>query len=151
MIDLFSGVITFDDGVSIAPNDMAECIAARPGVRETRAAQGRRQFSLGSHPSSGQNWGVGAVFVGSALSQVWLQCLTCVDESILSLENEKARQIFHDKILDAAKLEGIAVNRRGVSLEAVVPWGKISSVLDPRGIQALLIASYDVPQHGSAR
>lgn len=142
MINLFSGVITFDDGVRIAPDDLAESIAALAGVREVRAAQGRRQFSLGAHPSNEQSWGVGAVFVGATLSQVWLQCLTCVDETTLSLDNEKSRQGFHDKILEAARREGIAVNKVGVNLEAVVPWGKISSVLDPRGVQALLIASY---------
>lgn len=142
MIDLSSGVITFDDGVSIAPNDSVESIAALYGAREIRSAQGRRQFSLGSHPSKGQNWGVGTVFVDSTLSQVWLQCLTCVDDATLSLDNEKTRQSFHDKILEAAKLEGVAVKKIGAGLEAVAPWGKISSVLDPRGVQALLIASY---------
>lgn len=144
MIDLSSGVITFDDGVRLAPDDLLDRIAILPGVREVRAAHGRRQFSLGVHPSDGQNWGVGAVFVDSALNQIWLQCLTCVDETALSLDTEKIRQAFHDKILEGIKSEGIAVDRVGMSLEAIVPWGKVSSVLDPRGVQALLIASYGV-------
>ena len=112
MINLSSGLITFEDGVCIAPHDAIEAIESIPGAREVHAAQGRRQFALGSHPSNGQDWGVGAVFVESALRQVWLQCLTCVDETAMSLAEEKIRKSFHDKIVQAIELEGVLVQSR---------------------------------------
>ena len=60
----------------------------------------------------------------------------------MSLAEEKIRKSFHDKIVQAIELEGVLVQSRGPDLEAVVPWGRISSVLDTKAVQALLIASY---------
>jgi hypothetical protein len=142
MINVSTGVITFDDGMCISPDDLVGSIELLPGAKNVTAIQGRRQYALGSHTSKGQIWGVGVVFIESALRQVWMQCLTCVGNADLSLQTERLRQDFHDGIFEKIRLEGVAVKRVGVNLEANFPWGKLSSVLDPRGVQALLIASY---------
>lgn len=130
MIDVSSGDVLFDDGLRITLNDSPERYFS---CSEVRVSSECRLLALGSHPTGTELWGVGLVFRETKLHQVWLQCLNCTDQKNWSLENEKKRKSVHDRYIETMA---------GVFGGSDFVWGKISSTLDVRGVQALLIVSY---------
>jgi hypothetical protein len=145
MIDFISGAIIFDDGISISKHTKINDIERLFGAREVLSTNERRQFSLDVHLSGGVSWGVGAIFTNAILYQVWLQCLSCMDDAHTSwtLDNEMIRKKFHDEFIDKLRHKNCHVQQSGASMEACFSWGKIASVMDVRGVQALLVISYD--------
>ena len=90
------------------------------------------------------SWGVGLVFGQERLSQIWLQCLSAdgIDAKTWSLENEKLRKVAHDLVVNTMCLSTGDGVQSASSLAYKFPWGTISSTLDVRGVQALVLVEY---------
>lgn len=144
MIDLDSGAIEFDDFLSIDAQSPLSRMEEIPGTRSAPSIPGRYQLSIGTHPVHGEMWGVGLVYLQSKLNQVWLQCLSVdgVDSNSWSLENEKLRKTAHDVVVNELCSSGGSTRPPGPTLVFKFPWGKVSSILDIRGVQALIVVEY---------
>jgi len=144
MININSGAVIFDDHLSIDSQTQFSQMEDIPGAKVSASVAGRAQLSLGAHTVEGESWGVGVVFIQTKLSQIWLQCLSAdgVDTTAWSLENEKIRKATHDVVVKRlCSSIGSAVQTTS-SLVYKFPWGKVSSVLDIRGVQALILVEY---------
>ena len=145
MINFDSGFIVFDDSLSIDKLSSLYKLENIPSAKSAPSIAGRTQLSLGSHPSQGKNWGVGVTFVDSKLNQVGLMCLNVkgIDDTAWSLESEKMRKMAHDSLLVEWCSKGVLLEHDISSLKYKFPWGKVSSVLDIRGVQALILVEYE--------
>jgi hypothetical protein len=88
---------------------------------------------------------VGATYVGSRISQVRLMCLDAkgVDATAWSLENEKLRKTAHDALIAEWCSKGSVLENSLSSLVYKFSWGKVSSILDIKGMQALILVEYE--------
>ena len=144
MIDLNSGEIVFDDYLTINAQTQLVAMESVPGAKNIPALSGRTQLSMGSRSFICNSWGVGLVFGQEKLSQIWLQCLSAdgIDAKTWSLENEKLRKVAHDLVVNTiCSSTGDAVQSAS-SLVYKFLWGTISSTLDVRGVQALVLVEY---------
>ena len=143
MIDVNSGDIIFDDSSFNAQTQLAE-MEATPGAKITPCLSGRTQLSMGSRSFKDSSWGVGLVFSYEKLSQIWLQCLSAdgVDAKAWSLENEKLRKVTHDLVVNRLCSSSSTAVKSASSLTYKFSWGTISSTLDVRGVQALVLVEY---------
>jgi hypothetical protein len=142
VINTVTGEISFDD-LKISHSVSLSEIHVIFNTGSTWSMGGRTQLSLGVHFVEGVRWGVGVIFANSKLSQVWLQLLDApgVDSSAWSLDNELQRKVAHDQVVCTMRA-GAATTRSSSTLECKFNWGKVSSVLDARGVQALLVIEY---------
>jgi len=144
MINIISGAVVFDDNLSIDATTQLSGIASISSAKVVHSVPERTQLSLGSHEIQGHVWGVGVIFVQTKLNQIWLQLLNAdgVDAIAWSLENEKIRKFSHDSFVKKLCSSSGDVNQSISSLVYKFSWGKISSVLDIRGVQALIVFEY---------
>lgn len=147
MINTLTGDVVFDDGLHLGPSASVEALEAIPGARRGPAILGRTQLSVGSHRVAAIEWGVGAVFVERQLAQVLLQYLNApsVQRDVLGMANETIRKNAHDEILRNLFGEQSSLNKSAgpqTPLVFQLSWGRISSILDPRGVQALILIEY---------
>ena len=143
MIDINSGKIFFDDFV-IDGFVSLERIKSFVCGGFPSSNIGGAQLSLGVHVKDGERWGVGVIFNNFKLYQVWLQQLSApgVDGNAWSLDNEKKRKSAHDKIVaDLCAKKCISIKSLS-EIECKFQWGSISSLLDLKGVQALLVIEY---------
>jgi hypothetical protein len=146
MIDSLTGVITFDDGLKLDPTARLSSFEAVPGAQRVSTISGRSHWSIGTRRVGDAGWGIGAVFLEATLQQVWLQCLTVpgVQRDVLELANELKRKYKHDVVLlelfDKGNSFGQKFDERTLAFE--LPWGRVSSTLDQRGVQALILVEY---------
>ncbi|MFC4312413.1 hypothetical protein ACFPN2_25240 [Steroidobacter flavus] len=138
MIDLSSGRVACGSLV-LEPNVRSEQLLTLPGVRTAPSVAGRTNLALGTHYCGGQAWGVGAMFAGEQLDMLLLQMLR-EDESDWSLPQEEQRQRVHDQFL--RDLCG-DVSRPVRGSRYNFPWGWLESTLDLRGVQAVIVVSYE--------
>jgi hypothetical protein len=146
MINLQTGAIEFDDGLQLKRESRLESVSSLRGVTNQHTVSGRIQLSLGQRQAQSIDWGVGVIFVDDLIRQVWLQCLAENGKPVegdWSLKTEIGRKAVHDRFLQNALLIGAAeFNRHGPSTECKFTWGKVSSLLDVRGVQALIVLEY---------
>lgn len=142
MIDIQSGTVSFEDGLELSHATTRVQLEGN-SVASAIAPAGRTQLSVGTHNAGQRHWGVGVVFVGERLAQVWLQCLDAdrVDPSAWDIGNEMARKTFHDQFLRRV-CAGHRFEESAAAAEWRFPWGKVSSVIDLRGVQALIIVEH---------
>jgi hypothetical protein len=146
MIDSLTGAVTFDDGLKLDPTARLNSFEAVSGAQRVSTISSRSHWSIGTRRVGDSDWGVGVVFVEATLQQVWLQCLTVpgVQSDVLELPNELKRKYTHDVVLlelfDKGNLFGQKSNERTLTFE--LPWGRVSSTLDQRGVQALILVEY---------
>lgn len=145
MIDIDTGMVSFDDGFIVKPQLDVVTAASFPGVRRAPTVGARTQFSAGVHPSGKNNWGVGLVYENDRLVQVWLQWLDQkeTDHSAdWNLQNEKTRKVIHDRlVIELCENRG-KKSDTSAALTYIFSWGKVSSVLDLRGVQALIVLEH---------
>lgn len=145
MIDFDSGAVRFDDGLVIS-SSMTLAQAKRISTGKTPyAAEGRNQVGMGTHRCQDQEWGIGVAFMGNRIHQAWMQCLTAdgADPHAWEIENERIRKRFHDNFLEGLIRDVTAQ----VSLASVTynyDWGSISSTIDMRGVQSLILIEYGI-------
>lgn len=144
MIDFQDGSVKFEDGFSaVLGLNKSKFI-----INSVSAGGGNlgEILPLGEHVSESFRWGVGGVFENSCLRQLWLQCLNPpgVLSGIADLANEMARRDFHDKwLMEFLRKYSVKGKKNGAaSYEAQMAWGKIASVLDMRGVQAIILLDY---------
>jgi hypothetical protein len=144
MIDTNSGAIAFDDQLNINSQTRLAEMEAISKINSAPSQPGRTQLSIGSRLFQGGIWGVGLVFNERILSQIWLQCLNAdgVDTKTWSLENEKLRKVTHDMAVKKICSSSGNPVQSASSLTYEFSWGSISSVLDVRGVQALVLVEY---------
>ncbi|WP_183031977.1 hypothetical protein [Cupriavidus sp. UME77] len=144
MIDLNFGSIIFDDGLNISNRTTIAQLERLALPVLSPAVKLRTQLSIGTHACKNLTWGVGAVFSQERLVQVWLQCLNVdgVNAGAWDLENEKMRRDFHDKLIEELCCSICPSERAPASLAYKFPWGKISSIIDMRGVQSLIVIDY---------
>jgi hypothetical protein len=101
-----------------------------------------RQFALGSHTAQGKRWGLGAVVRNEKVVQFWLQCLDAegVVQDAWDMNNEERRQAAHEEYMRMVSDQTGRLSNGGRQWQ--FSWGKISSTLDLKGVQALLIVDY---------
>lgn len=144
MINLNFGAVTFNDGLTLEAQTTLSNVEKISGAKLALSVPGRTQLSIGTHSIDGKNWGVGVVFIQSKLNQILLQCLDAdgVDSSAWNLENEKLRKNTHDVILKRDCSLNNNVEQSLSSTTYKFEWGKVSSLLDIRGVQALILVEY---------
>lgn len=145
MIDLGSGALVFADGLTLSGSTTRRQLeGGGAAIKVFSSVQGREHLSLGTHAAQSWSWGVGVVFVQGVLEQVWLQCLNAerVDPGAWDIQNETIRKEFHDKYFLDLCLPGGSPLKTGTSLSCGFDWGRISSTLDLRGVQALIVVEF---------
>ena len=146
MIDTFTGSVAFDDGLHIKKSTPLSLIKHLPSVRSTSTAAGRDELSAGVHRLGHAEWGVGTIFVSGKLHQIWLQYLNApnVNKNILEMQNEITRKHAHDEILMQLTFDKTPSTSAPRHTPFVINylWGSLSSVLDVRGVQALIVIEY---------
>lgn len=144
MININSGAIVFEDHLRVDSQTQFSKMEDMPCAKVFASVAGRTQLSIGAHTVEGKCWGVGVVFVQAKLSQIWLQCLNAdgVDVTAWSLENEKIRKATHDIVVKKQCSSTGSVVETTSTLVYKFPWGKVSSILDIRGVQALILVEY---------
>ncbi|KAE8755940.1 MULTISPECIES: hypothetical protein [Paraburkholderia] len=144
MIDLQSGKVRFDDGFEVSCATTIAQLERSVSTKRSPATPDHTQLSIGAHISGQRTWGVGAIFFRERLKQIWLQCLNAdgVDPDAWDIGNEKARKKFHDEFLMVACFGKSVLETSPASLGWAFSWGKISSVIDMRGVQALIVVDY---------
>ena len=146
MINILKGDVVFDDGLHLNPSVSVETLEAIPGSKRGPATLGRTQLSVGLHRVAAAEWGIGAIFVEQQLEQVLLQYLNApgVRRDVLEMSNETTRKHAHDEILHNLFGNQGALSKSDSHTPLVfqLSWGRISSILDPRGVQALILIEY---------
>lgn len=101
-----------------------------------------QQFALGSHTAQGKLWGVAAVVRNEKVVQLRLQYLDAegVVQDAWNMSNEERRQAAHEDYMRMVSDETGTLSNGGRQWQ--FSWGKISSTLDLKGVQALLIVDY---------
>jgi hypothetical protein len=141
---LINGAVTFDD-FSIR---RLSCLAdfEKPVNRqEFTGSSSDALLALGSHRSNGTLWGVSARLQTYRVQQLFLQNLTAegVLPGLWNMANEERRQKAHDDYL-----QGLCADSRGKTahhgpnLIWQFGWGTVSSTLDLKGVQALIVVTY---------
>lgn len=144
MIDLATGAINFDDGLGISASTT---IAQMQNVAKTShvpSVRGRVHLNIGTHVYQDWQWVVSLIFAGDRLSQIWAQCLNAegVDTEAWELKNEEVRRNFHDAFLLALGLSKFSVEKSISTIKYILPWGAVSSTIDIRGVQSLIVVEY---------
>lgn len=102
-------------------------------------------LALGSHTAEGKLWGLGAAVRNDRVVQFWLQHLDAdgIIQDAWDINNEMRRQKAHDDYMRTICDEaGTLGNSVGTGRRWQFNWGSISSALDLKGVQALLVIDY---------
>lgn len=145
MIDVNSGTVVFDDNLRIDAHTPLEKIETMPNIRPAPSILGKTQLSVGMHTACGHHWGVGVVYVHSKLTQIGLQCQSVdgIESTTWNLENEKRRKLFHDAWVNKTCSSRNSKAEQSVfSLIFKFPWGTVSSLLDIKGVQAIILINF---------
>ncbi|WP_141758774.1 hypothetical protein [Duganella sp. HH105] len=145
MIDLHNGNIGFD---AFTLNSSTRLIDIENFITRRAATlnSGAQHVGVGVHLLDDKTWGVGAVVSPFKTKQVWLQMLEAkgVNPNTWDLQNEERRRQVHDSYLkELCHDSSVSINRSISTLKYSFRWGSISSTLDVRGIQALIIIEYN--------
>ncbi|MBB5609337.1 MULTISPECIES: hypothetical protein [unclassified Janthinobacterium] len=142
MIDIKTGTVSFNN-LKLHSFTSILSLASTIKIKPHDFGLSNTTVSLGIHFSGKQAWGVGVVFSGVKLLQIWLQFLDEKDasENIWTMGNERERKNFHDAYLKEMVM-GRYKKRSNADLYSEFSWGNISSILDVRGVQALILIEY---------
>lgn len=144
MIDMTTGALYFDDQLCIGPDTSLKTIETIPEIRRAPSVLGRTQLGIGIHQFGGCSFGVGVIFIHSKLAQIILQCLNAegVDDSAWNIENEKRRKVFHDSWIARTLTNYDRIERTVMTSTVRYIWGSVSSTLDVKGVQAIILIEY---------
>lgn len=146
MIDVETGSVVFSN-LTIRRDTSLEQLMQVPTAKVQMVVGELTYLALGTYQLASDTWGVGAVAKGGQLTQVWLQWLNAPDinKEEHSIMNEQLRKARHDQIL-RMQHSGLGKSEdKGNSIGFRFSWGRVSSELDMRAMQALIVVDYTTP------
>ena len=114
-------------------------------AKNAHAYSAQQLLALGSHQSEEKLWGLGAAMRNGRVMQFWLQDLKAkvVAPEKWTIANEVERQkAHHDYLKSIFKDPDCRASSRASNLSWQFSWGSVSSELDLKGVQALIIIDY---------
>jgi len=139
-LSVSDGLLTIDGGrLAFGPTTThGELLATLPSARPVVSNGAWNTYNVRSHSVGGIPFVISLSFHGQVLHFITLTHLVEGDEGGWDQQRELARERFHDEWLGRL---------RGAPDIVQYWWGRIDSVVDPRGGESVIVIHYVLPQY----